>query len=95
MDIGNWTDAECYYIDAVDAGRVALLLGPYRTLEAAQADLDKLRGQIVDECCRRDAKAWFYAYGTSKWKTGHRDGMLNEVFSPGRWDGNEIQTRAA
>jgi len=73
MARGNWTDSECFYVDAVDGGRCVLLAGPFQTLTEAESHTDKAR-QIA---CEIDSKAGFYSFGCSKWKHGHREGILN------------------
>jgi len=74
MTRGNWTDGESFYVDAVDGKRVALLAGPFRTLSEAEALVDRARALAVDV----DPRAWFYAFGCSKWANGHREGRLNK-----------------
>jgi len=71
---GNWTDGECFYVDAVDGARVALLAGPFRTLAEAEQHTKRARVLAVDY----DAKAWFYAFGCSKWANGYREGKFNK-----------------
>ncbi len=53
-----------YYVSVIDAGRTALLSGPYPTHAAALAAVDKVRelANIVDH------RSVFYAFGTVRWK---------------------------
>lgn len=74
MDNASWKDGECFYVDAVDGGRVALLAGPFRTLKAAEKHVERAK-MLALNC---DLKAWFYAYGCSKWANGHRVGRFNK-----------------
>ena len=75
IKIGNWRDGECYYADCVDAGKVALLAGPFRTHQEALDILDRATDLAMDY---GDPKAVFYAYGTCKMPNGKRLGLLNE-----------------
>lgn len=82
---GNWTDNECWYASAQDAGRTALVLGPFRT----EADCRKwaygalpdggshLHAQLLNIACKLDPRSWFYAWGMVKLQNGHKDGSLN------------------
>lgn len=74
MKRGNWTDNPCYYVDAVDGNRLALLAGPFQTLPEAQTLVDKCNKLAQDY---GDPRAWFYAYGTCKMPNGHREGLFN------------------
>ena len=75
MKRGNWTDGECYYVDVVDGPKVNLLAGPFRTHEEALKMVDPARDLALNY---GDPKAWFYAYGTSKWANGYREGIFNK-----------------
>jgi len=72
--IGNFRDNPCYYVNCADAGRVALLAGPFITHQEAIDLLDKVR----DLAHEVDGRAWFYAYGTCKTENGKRIGLLNQ-----------------
>lgn len=74
--LGSWVDDPCFYVDAVDGTRVALLVGPFRTLEEAEAVKEKAVRFAVDQS--GDPKAVFYAYGCCKWPNGYKDGILNK-----------------
>ena len=71
---GNWTDGECFYVDAIDGDRYVLLAGPFRTLPEAEARLDEARELAVNSS---DPKAWFYLYGCCKRRNGYREGKFN------------------
>ncbi len=87
MKLNNWTDKECYYVDCADAGKFALLLGPFREHEAAQNMVDS----VMNYAPKLDAKAHFYAYGTVKMANGHRDGLLNGHYrKDGLWTGEAL-----
>lgn len=85
----DWIDHECYYIDCIDAGRVALVAGPYRTLDEAEAD----RSAVQELAYKVDDRSWFYLWGTCKVINGHRSGVLNDKINPYSWTGY-AQTRA-
>ncbi len=51
-----------YYVAVHDAGRSALLAGPYATEAAAQAALDKTR-QVAEQL---DPWCWFYTFSLAK-----------------------------
>jgi len=84
--IGNWTDDECFYVTVTDAGRVARLLGPFKTHEAALESVETARREAE----KVDPWSVFYAFGTSKWANGHRDGALNHRVSPYGWNGEAV-----
>lgn len=84
---GSWADDECYYVTVCDAGQVGKLLGPYRTHEAALKDVD-IAKKLANEY--GDPRAWFYAYGTSKWRNGYADGLFNDKVSPHKWTGEAV-----
>lgn len=71
---GNWTDGECFYVDAVDGKRFVLLAGPFQTLKEAETRLDEARELAISS---GDPKAWFYAYGCCKLPNGYREGKFN------------------
>lgn len=83
---GNWTDDPCFYVSCQDAGRAALLAGPFRTEEECRqyaytsedGGLPEKHKALLDAACRRDPKAWFYAYGMVLMKDGYREGVLNK-----------------
>lgn len=72
---GNWTDAPCFYVDAVDGQRFVLLAGPFPDKAQAVAAVDAARTLALDF---GDPKAWFYAYGTCLLKNGHKEGRFNK-----------------
>lgn len=86
MPGSNWTDGPCFYVSVQDAGRTALVLGPFQQ-EAdcrAWAYRDPADGGDPDKCDRlrkeadkRDPRSWFYAWGMVKMANGHREGVLN------------------
>lgn len=87
--LGNWSDNPCWYASIQDAGRTALLLGPFQTEAACRAwsYWDEAQGgdrakhkQLVDRAEALDPKAWFYAWGMVKMPNGHRDGALAKYF---------------
>ena len=84
--LGNWADEECYYVTVMDAGRVGKLLGPYRTHEAALADVD-IANKLANEA---DPFACFYGYGTSRWRNGYPTGIFNDKVSPHKWTGESV-----
>jgi hypothetical protein len=53
--------ARSYYVSVQDDGRTAFLLGPFKSHEAALAQVDRGRG-LTDGA---DPYAAFYAFGTS------------------------------
>lgn len=69
------TTAHHHYVTARDAGRTALLLGPFRTREEAERWVDKVRMTASEV----DVRAWFYTYGTSRvrYLSDARPGLLN------------------
>ena len=71
---GNWTDDPCYYVDALDGKRIALVAGPFRTKEEAAAILDRARTVAYAV----DPMSWFYNWGSCRWKNGYREGALND-----------------
>ena len=71
---GNWTNEECFYVDAVDGKRFVVLAGPFRTLPEAEARLDEARELAVNS---GDPKAWFYLYGCCKRPNGYQEGKFN------------------
>ena len=77
MKIGSWADEACFYVDAIDGKRVALLAGPFRTLSEAEALKDDVMRFAIDKS--GDPKAVWYAYGCCKWVNGYRDGVLNKA----------------
>lgn len=51
-----------FYATAIDAGRVAYLLGPFDAHEAALAAVPRAQ----ELAYANDPRAWFYAYGTAR-----------------------------
>lgn len=70
-----------YYVSVHDAGRTALLLGPFTNDHAgALAMVDKVREKAYEI----DPKSWFYSFGTCRLDGGDkvpiRAGRLNQFF---------------
>lgn len=85
--LGNWADNECYYVDAVEGQRIALLLGPFRTLGAAEEMVEKCRTRAEE----LDPMSHFYSFGTVEMANGYRDGSFNTYFRPdGPWTGESL-----
>ena len=85
---GNWTDNPCWYASVQDAGRTALVLGPFETeaecrtwaYRTPEDGGDAVKhDRMVKTACDRDAKAWFYSWGMVKMANGHREGVLNQA----------------
>ncbi len=87
---GNYTDGPCWYCSVQDAGRTALVLGPFRTEAACRewayypdTPAENVSGgsykhsKLVNAACDRDAKSWFYSWGMVKMPDGHCDGVMN------------------
>lgn len=82
---GNYTDRECWYASVQDAGKTALVLGPFATEHACRrwAYRDPTDGgssfhnRLLEVACQRDVKAWFYSWGMVKMANGYREGVLN------------------
>ena len=72
---GNWTDSECFYVDAVDGDKFVLLAGPFQTLQQAEQNKDKVAKAAMDY---GDPKAVWYSYGCCKMENGYREGTLNK-----------------
>lgn len=86
MKRGNWTDNPCWYASVVDAGKTALVLGPFAT--EAECRLWAYRDQADGGDATKHAKLraageskdpWsaFYSWGMVKMPNGYRDGVLN------------------
>lgn len=67
------TRAGFYYVTAIDAGRVALLLGPFTRHADALARVDEARRDAE----RVDARAVFAAFGTCRSENDLGAGKLN------------------
>lgn len=87
--LGNWTDDPCFYVSIRDAGKFALVAGPFQTHESALAAVKAAR-KIG---CEVDPWAWFYGWGTCKTEHGYTSGRLNEKLAVdhpeihcGKWD---------
>ena len=74
MDRGNWTDNPCYYVSIKDAGKFAVVVGPFQTHQEALNMVEP----AITAGHEADPKSWFYAWGTCKMENGHRDGGLNK-----------------
>lgn len=69
----------CFYATAVDAGRYALLVGPFATKEDADVyGYGDKHNAVMDAACSADSWAAFYGFGVTKLATGQRDGKLNK-----------------
>lgn len=86
---GNWTDNACFYASATDAGKLALILGPFQTEEECRewAYTGEEDGgnfakavSLRNACHEMDPKSVFYAYGMVKTENGYRDGIFNAKF---------------
>ena len=73
MKSNNWIDGPCYYVSAIDAGRVAIIAGPFKTHQEAKDQVNAAR-RTADAI---DPRAHFYAFGTCKMQNGHTEGKLN------------------
>lgn len=73
VKVGSWADNPCYYVDAIDGKRMALLAGPFRTLEEAEKHKDSARKLAFD----LDPKAPWYLYGCCRRQDGYKTGILN------------------
>lgn len=71
--LGNWSDSPCYYVSVRDAGRTAIIAGPFTALAYALAALRVARGLAIEA----DPWSHFYSWGTCKLETGHKTGSLN------------------
>jgi hypothetical protein len=84
----NWVDSPCWYCSVQDAGRTALVLGPFPTEASCRewAYRDEADGgsskhtQLVNAACERDVKAWFYAWGMVKTQNGYSSGIFMGSF---------------
>lgn len=63
-----------YYVCAVDAGRVALVAGPFRYHRQARRFYRKAK----DAALHADLWALFYRWGTCRTEHGRKAGVLNE-----------------
>lgn len=84
---GNWTDEPCFYVSVIDAGRTALVLGPFQDeaecrkwAYTSPEDGGSEKGVELRRVANdRDYRSWFYAWGMVKAPNGHREGVLNKV----------------
>jgi hypothetical protein len=106
MKRGNYTDGPCFYCSVQDAGKSALVLGPF-ALESecrqyAYADSEGAPDSepggntakhfaLVKEAEKRDPKSWFYAWGMAKAPNGYRDGVLNKFLPEADRDMHRLQ----
>ena len=67
-----------YYVTVTDGPRVDVLVGPLRSHEAALARVDAAKAITVENV--REGRAYFYAYGTSRWSENTPPGKLNGFF---------------
>ena len=85
MNRGNWTDNPCWYVSVQDAGRTALVLGPFRAesecRQYAYREMEEggnsAKRHQVDKAAECDPRSWFYSWGMVKMQNGRRDGCLN------------------
>lgn len=103
MKRGNWTDNPCWYASVQDAGRTALVLGPFQeeatcrewAYRSPEDGGSHKHSQLVEIANRLDPRSWFYAWGMVKMENGHRDGILNShVRADGLWTGKELEVAA-
>ena len=91
---GNYTDRPCWYASVQDAGRTALVLGPFATemrcrewayRDGADGGDTRKHARLLKaaEC---DPKSWFYAWGMTLMANGHRDGVLNRKLAEAETD---------
>ena len=88
-----WTDETCHYVVAIDGFRRALLAGPYRTHEEAEAVLDAATHWALH--VSGDPDAGIYRYAVSSSFQGHSRSILGEIRTQAlegltRFDGYEI-----
>lgn len=98
----DWKQGPCFYVSVVDAGRVALVLGPFQH-EAdcrAWAYRDPAEGgdpskcnRLRHEADRLDPRSCFYAWGMVKYANGQREGVMN-THVPG-WEATPYWERSA
>jgi hypothetical protein len=103
MMSSNWKDAPCFYVSAQDAGRTALVLGPFRNEEdcrlwayrTPEDGGDRLKRFLLDKALlKKDPWSSFYAIGMVKMANGNREGKLNAAFKPdGLWDGFDFELK--
>lgn len=89
MKRGNWADGPCFYASVTDAGKLALILGPFKTEKECRqwayydeedgGDIHKAN-DLRDACHKTDPKSVFYAYGMVKMPNGYREGIFNARF---------------
>ncbi len=73
MKRGNWTDKPCFYVSIIDGDKFNVVAGPYKTHKKAL----EMVAPAKNAGREHDARSFFYAWGTAKMDTGHRDGLLN------------------
>ena len=84
----NFRDKPCFYATVINAGKTALLAGPFENesdcRQWAYSD-EEDGGNIVkhhllyQETCRVDCRAHWYSWGMVKMPNGHRDGIISKV----------------
>lgn len=96
--LGTWADSPCFYVSVTDAGRFAVVAGPFRTHPAAVAALPVARRLGADV----DPRSAFYGWGTCKRENGYREGKLTEQLATidprirrGEWEYSEEHVREA
>lgn len=100
----DWKDSPCFYVSAQDAGRTALVLGPFRNevdcrhwaYRKTEQGGDRFKRHALDEALLKlDAWSSFYAIGMVNMVNGNRDGKLNAALKPdGLWDGLDFELEA-
>jgi hypothetical protein len=79
-----------YFVTCQDAGKTALLLGPFTDEDTCKKYAYGDESQMVrDACIKIDQKAHFYAFGMVKVANTEKDhftGILNKLY-PDEWDG--------
>lgn len=99
--MSNWKDSPCFYVSVQDAGRTALVLGPFRNeadcrhwaYRATEDVGDRLkRNALCKALDKVDSRSHFYAIGMVKMANGNREGKLNAMLKPdGLWDGLDFE----
>lgn len=79
---------ESFYVSCQDAGRTALILGPFTSESACKqyAYDDQHRIPVLNAVCEIDPKAWFAAWGMVKVADYEKPGFLNRI-DPEKWNG--------
>lgn len=97
----DWKDEPCSYVSAQDAGRTALVLGPFRdeatcrkwAYRTDEDGGDRHKRHLLDKALEKlDPWSHFYAIGMVKMVNGLREGKLNRALRPdGLWTGFDLE----